>query len=413
MKNPVTKHFEFGGPIGSVFMILSLPMTVLGLYFTCNENGCPTLGFSTDSLSTLGILAPFGWFVWQLFLYLIIPGQIVQGTLLRDGTTKDYKINAWYCFLITMMTAGIVTVQFGLSPWIWIAQEYVSLAIGSMILATILAILVYAGSFRSKKVLLSEMGNSGYLAYDFWMGRELNPTWTSKIDLKYFCELRPGLIGWLILNLALVSKQFNTFGSVSMSMVLVVVFQGYYVMDALLNERAILTTMDITTDGFGYMLAFGDLVWVPFTYSLQARYLTLFPIELSNSWIVSIILLKLIGLWIFRSSNSQKNAFRTDPNQSSVAHLKYMETEAGSKLLISGWWGMARHINYTGDWLMGLSWCLPCGFNHPLPYFYAIYFAILLIHRAHRDEAKCLKKYKKDWVKYCQLVPYQLIPGII
>ena len=29
--------------------------------------------------------------------------------------------------------------------------------------------------------------------------------------------------------------------------------------------------MDITTDGFGYMLAFGDLAWVPFTYSLQAR----------------------------------------------------------------------------------------------------------------------------------------------
>jgi delta14-sterol reductase len=44
---------------------------------------------------------------------------------------------------------------------------------------------------------------------------------------------------------------------------------GYYVVDALWNERAILTTMDITTDGFGYMLAFGDLVWVPFTYSLQ------------------------------------------------------------------------------------------------------------------------------------------------
>ena len=35
--------------------------------------------------------------------------------------------------------------------------------------------------------------------------------------------------------------------------------------------QAILTTMDITTDGFGYMLAFGDLTWVPFTYSLQAQ----------------------------------------------------------------------------------------------------------------------------------------------
>ena len=31
--------------------------------------------------------------------------------------------------------------------------------------------------------------------------------------------------------------------------------------------------MDIVHDGFGFMLAFGDLAWVPFTYTLQARYL--------------------------------------------------------------------------------------------------------------------------------------------
>jgi protein-S-isoprenylcysteine O-methyltransferase Ste14 len=366
-----------------------------------------------DDLNVYGVLAPFGWFLWQLFLYQVFPGEIVQGTLLRDGSKRNYKINAWICFKATILVAGFMTFVYDLSPWIWIADQYFSLAVGSSILATVLAISVYAHSFRSMDVLLSEMGNSGYMTYDFWMGRELNPTWTDKIDLKYFCELRPGLIGWTILNLALAAKQYDLYGSLSWSMILVVLFQGYYVVDALLNERAILTTMDITTDGFGFMLAFGDLVWVPFTYSLQARYLTLFSSDLSNTAIIGIISLKIIGLFIFRSANSQKNAFRTDPNQDSVSHLKYMQTESGSKLLISGWWGVARHINYTGDWLMGLSWCLPCGFHHPLPYFYAIYFAILLIHRAQRDDEKCRKKYKKDWEKYCQLVPYQLIPGII
>jgi protein-S-isoprenylcysteine O-methyltransferase Ste14 len=394
-------------------MILSLPVTVLGLYATCNSGGCPAIPVLLDDLNIYGVLAPFGWFLWQLILYQVFPGETAQGTLLRDGSRRNYKINAWYCFQATILVAGYMTYELDLKPWIWIADQYFSLAVGSMILATLLAISVYARSFRSKKVLLSEMGNSGYITYDFWMGRELNPTWTDSIDLKYFCELRPGLIGWTILNLALAAKQYEKYGSVSWAMILVVIFQGYYVVDALLNERAILTTMDITTDGFGFMLAFGDLVWVPFTYSLQARYLTLFPSNLSNTAIIGIISLKIIGLYIFRSANSQKNAFRTDPNQESVSHLKFMETEAGSKLLISGWWGKARHINYTGDWLMGLSWCLPCGFRHPLPYFYAIYFAILLIHRAQRDEAKCQKKYKKDWNKYCQLVPYQLIPGII
>jgi hypothetical protein len=60
---------------------------------------------------------------------------------------------------------------------------------------------------------------------------------------------------------------------VSVAMVLINLFQLIYVCDALWFEPSILTTMDITSEGFGYMLAFGDLTWVPFVYSIQARYL--------------------------------------------------------------------------------------------------------------------------------------------
>lgn len=42
-------------------------------------------------------------------------------------------------------------------------------------------------------------------------------------------------------------------------------------------QEAVLTTMDFTHDGFGFMLAFGDLAWVPFTYSLQAQFLLYHP----------------------------------------------------------------------------------------------------------------------------------------
>ena len=66
-------------------------------------------------------------------------------------------------------------------------------------------------------------------------------------------------------------------GHVTLALVLVCGFHGLYVWDALWSEKAILTTMDITTDGFGFMLVFGDLTWVPFTYSLQARYLVEHP----------------------------------------------------------------------------------------------------------------------------------------
>lgn len=95
-----------------------------------------------------------------------------------------------------------------------------------------------------------------------------------------------------------------------------------------------------------------------------------------------------------------------------ATELKYMQTKAGSKLITSGWWGMSRHINYLGDWLMSLSWSLPCGFATPIPYFYPIYFGILLLHRERRDDHKCRTKYGEDWERYCKQVKYRIIPGI-
>lgn len=57
-------------------------------------------------------------------------------------------------------------------------------------------------------------------------------------------------------------------------------------------QEAVLTTMDIIHDGFGFMLAFGDLVWVPFVYSLQAFYLVLHPNEVSWPLAALIVALK-------------------------------------------------------------------------------------------------------------------------
>src|SRR5262245_11379376 len=72
--------------------------------------------------------------------------------------------------------------------------------------------------------------------------------------------------------------------------------------------------MDITTDGFGWMLSFGDLVFVPLTYTVSTRYLV-WHSPPQGLWLQSLALaVFLVGYAIFRLSNNQKNAFRTDPN---------------------------------------------------------------------------------------------------
>ena len=176
------------------------------------------------------------------------------------------------------------------------------------------------------------------------MGRELNPS-IGSFDIKTFNELRPGLILWMLLDISCACEQWCRLGGrITPSMALVVAFHSIYVVDALYNEvstfaissstarlscpdehpclplsaqSAIFTTMDVTTDGFGYMLSFGDLAWVPFTYSLQARYLAFHPTELSLPTLGAIVAMEAAGYYIFRTSNGEKNEFRLGNNPKS------------------------------------------------------------------------------------------------
>jgi protein-S-isoprenylcysteine O-methyltransferase Ste14 len=61
---------------------------------------------------------------------------------------------------------------------------------------------------------------------------------------------------------------------------------------------------------------------------------------------------------------------------------------------------------------MALAWCLPCGFASPLPYFYVVYLAILLVHRERRDDAWCAARYGEAWQAYCAKVRYRIVPGL-
>ena len=63
--------------------------------------------------------------------------------------------------------------------------------------------------------------------------------------------------------------------------------------------------------------AFGDLTWVPFTYSLQARFLANHPNDLGMVGVFCIVTLQLLGYYIFRISNAEKNEFRTGNNPKS------------------------------------------------------------------------------------------------
>jgi len=409
-------HYEFGGPIGALGIIVGLPAVCYGLVVFCNANGCirlnalevPTLPEGMVLFSWEACAVFLGWIAFTTALHLILPGIRKEGIQLPDKSRLTYKLNGMRVLVVTLAVVGAGVHSGGLDL-AWVHTNFLALLTAGVAFAYGLSLCLYLGSFVGSSKVLAKGGDSGNPVYDFFIGRELNPR-IGLLDLKVFCELTPGLIGWVLLNLGFAQRQYQLTGAVSPAMGLVCAFQALYVVDALWFEPAILTTMDVTTDGFGFMLAFGDLVWVPFTYSLQARYILEHPKALGAWYLTLILAIKVSGYVVFRGSNLEKNWFRNDPADPRVKHLRYLPTARGTKLLISGWWGVARHINYLGDWLMAWAWCLPCGLDHTVPFFYVIYFGILLVHRDLRDGEACKEKYGADWDKYTKIVPYRLIP---
>jgi len=226
-------------------------------------------------------------------------------------------------FTLVICAAGTVAQGADFPLWTYIADNYMQILTANVLISYFLATFVYIRSFSVKPGnpefrQLAAGGVSGNMLYDWFIGRELNPRVTlpliGEVDIKEWMEIRPGLTGWILLNCAFVAKQFRTFGFLTDGIIFITVVQTIYVLDAQIMEPAILTTMDITTDGFGLMLSFGDLVWVPFIYTQQTRYLSTHPQSLGPLGLAGVAALLVAGFATFRLSNSQKNAFRTDPN---------------------------------------------------------------------------------------------------
>uniref|UniRef100_F7ID02 Delta(14)-sterol reductase LBR n=2 Tax=Callithrix jacchus TaxID=9483 RepID=F7ID02_CALJA len=384
------KDLEFGGVPGVLLIMFGLPVFLFLLLLMCKQKDPSLLNFPPPlpALYELWETRVFGvcllWFLIQALFYLLPIGKVVEGTPLIDGRRLKYRLNGFYAFILTSAIIG--TCLFQGVEFHYVYRHFLQFTLAATVFCVVLSVYLYMRSLKVPRKDLSP-ASSGNAVYDFFIGRELNPR-IGTFDLKYFCELRPGLIGWVVINLVmlLAEMKIQSRAVPSLAMILVNSFQLLYVVDALWNEEAVLTTMDIIHDGFGFMLAFGDLVWVPFIYSFQAFYLVSHPNEVSWPMASLMIVLKLCGYVIFRGANSQKNAFRKNPSDPKLAHLKTIHTSTGKNLLVSGWWGFVRHPNYLGDLIMALAWSLPCGFNHILPYFYVVYFTMLLVHREARDE---------------------------
>lgn len=397
---------------------------LLGYFFL----PCSVVSFSIET--TLWTL------VWILFQYILaqLPNIITffgyyqggkqEGQLTPAGNKIVYNINGLQSLLISI-NCFVYGIYFGFFKTTVIANHWGELFVTVNIIGYLLATFAYLKA-RLCPDHLDDCKKTTSVIYNYFFGIEFNPS-IGNTDLKLFFNGRPGIIAWILINLSFTGLFYERHQTLSNSIILINILQALYVFDFFWNEKWYIKTIDIAHDHFGWYLAWGDCVWLPFMYTLQIQHLatTDIPFEINNYEFIIILIFGLLGYILFRWTNYQKDLFRSDEHcliwgkPPKIIECRYHTKDNNihkTRLLCSGFWGVARHLNYTGDLILSLCYSLPTGlptgFQNIRPYFYFIYMVILLTMRCFRDEHRCEAKYSEQWKVYCKQVKYRFIPYV-
>jgi 7-dehydrocholesterol reductase len=362
------------------------------------------------------ILATFA--AVELVLMKLLPGRKFEGPVTPKGNVPVYKANGISSFLCTILLFYLGSSYFKLfSPTV--IYDHFGGLLGALNFFSLLFcfFLYFKGRYKPSS---TDSGTTGDAVFDYFWGMELYPRifgW----DVKMFTNCRFGIMAWGLIILSFAAKQNALYG-LSDSMIIAVVLQLLYIAKFFWWEIGYLRSMDIMYDRAGFCICWGSLVWLPAIYTSPTLFLVNHPHHLGTSLSLAILLGGVICLFInylaerqrqyVRSKNGECTIWKKKPDLIFANYRTEWGEDKQSLLLASGWWGISRHFHYLPEILGAFFWSIPAGFNYYLPYFYLTFLFLLLIDRSYRQEKRCAMKYGKDWDKYCERVPFRLIPFI-
>ena len=354
----------------------------------------------------IGFFAPWAVFAGIFVLHLVLPARRVAGYVRdeRSGNVLRYRLNGPRVFLFT---AGLwfAAGTSGVLPWDWLWQHRWPGAAGALILGLVV----------SAAVVLTAPGSGGNLLRDLYLGRRANPQpFGGRADAKMFLYLA----GAVLLELNLLSFAAHHFlthpEDPSPGVVLHLALFTWFVCDYLVFERVHLYTYDLFAERLGFKLVWGCLAWYPYFYAVGLWSVADLPDPEAPAWLLVLAAALFFGGWtLSRGSNLQKFRFKRDPERAFLGIRPRALGDGERRLLVSGFWGLSRHVNYLGEILMAVGLTLALGRPGMLgPWLYPLYYLALLVPRERDDDRRCAAKYGPLWERYRDQVRWRIVPGI-
>jgi len=182
-----------------------------------------------------------------------------------------------------------------------------------------------------------------------------------------------------------------------------------------------LYTYDLFAEKIGMKLVWGCIFFYPYFYCIGVHTIVAAsPLhDITPAQSTGICALYLFGWFITRGANLQKYLYKTQPGRKRIFFgLVEQRCVPGAHLLVSGFWGQARHLNYLGEILQAVALAIPGGIvGHTytgkcMGLLYPLYYIALFVPRQIDDDAICAAKYGQDWIEYTTAVPARILPGV-
>jgi protein-S-isoprenylcysteine O-methyltransferase Ste14 len=354
----------------------------------------------------LGFLAPVIIYALIFLLNAILPGRWVAGYVTGTGTNEKlkYHLNGFLVFA-TMVVGWFLLGYFGVLQYDWLyTYRWYGLA-GACITGLV---------FTFAIVLVYQPVRKSFLA-DLFFGRVENLQWFGgRVDVKMLLYLTGAIM--LELNiLSFTAHHYLIYGDFSSpGLIISAALMTFFVCDYLIFEEIHLYTYDLFAERIGFKLGWGCLVFYAYFYSVFIWSVAERPDPGTPSWLLYLYTVVFLAGWIFsRGANLQKFYFKTKPGKSFLGIVPVTISDGRRSLLINGFWGLSRHINYLGEILMATGMILCTGYYGLIwPWLYPLYYILLLFSRQIDDNRRCASKYGELWKTYENKVPYRIIPFI-
>ena len=354
----------------------------------------------------LGFVAPILIYFIIFLLHALLPGRWVTGYATKEGTEEKlrYRLNGLLVLVVSVALWGFLG-YFGFMPWDWLYTIRWEALAGACTFGLIFSLAVVLPYPAVRKSFL----------VDFFLGRAENlQLWGGRVDAKMWLYL----IGAVLLELNVLSftaHHYLLYGEESsLGIFLAAALLSYFVCDYLTFEEVHLYTYDLFAERVGFKLGWGCITFYPFFYTIPLWATVHLPNPDMPVWLLVLAGLTFLAGWsLARGANMQKYFFKRDPNYVFLGIQPESITDGQKTLLVNGFWGWSRHINYLGE--IGMATGIVLAMGHPTmiwPWLYPLYYVLLLFPRQLDDDKRCAAKYGPLWEEYLKRVPYRIIPKI-